>query len=315
MPRYTIEARSRTGFTLVELLVSTAIIAVLIAFLLPAVQQIREAARKTQCRSNVRQLLLAMHNYHDGHGTFPLNYGQGLYTSGNVGQSWLSRILPEIEQSALSRNIDSEQPLSFPANTRVARTPLAVFQCPSDSGTSGVADFRANVPGTWGVNNYKACAGSNWDWGTFAPVVSTSGRHVNDPDGLDHGNGLICRNAGNQPFVTRLSDVTDGTSQTYALGEAVPQWSRHTWWYWFNASTGTCAIPLNFRREPDLQLSMDGDWWHNYSFSSRHVGGAHFGFADGSSRFVNEKWFSAIRVDGMLNATRCRGSVSLRIVG
>ena len=103
--------RTRSGFTLVELLVSVAIIAVLMALILPAVQQAREAARKAQCRSNVRELLLAMHNHHDVQGTFPLNYGSGTYTSDNVGQSWLSRILPQIEQAALYQSIDSGQPL------------------------------------------------------------------------------------------------------------------------------------------------------------------------------------------------------------
>jgi prepilin-type processing-associated H-X9-DG protein len=103
----------------------------------------------------------------------------------------------------------------------------------------------------------------------------------------------MCRNGQldsgpNRLVTTRLRDVRDGTSSTFALGESVPEWCRHTWWYWFNASTATCAIPLNYQQQPDLQVFMEGDWWHNYSFLSRHPGGANFALVDGSVRFVSE---------------------------
>ena len=85
-----------------------------------------------------------------------------------------------------------------------------------------------------------------------------------------------------------MSQLRDGSSHTFAVGEAVPEWCRHTWWSWFNATTATCAIPLNYKKEPDLQDARQGDWWHNYSFLSRHSGGANFGMADGSVRFVSD---------------------------
>jgi hypothetical protein len=154
-------------------------------------------------------------------------------------------------------------------------------------------DFRSDVPGTWGVQNYKASSGSNWAWGKFSPITSESGRNSGDPDGLDHCNGFMCRNGhleapGSTLFITRKSDVTDGLSNTFAIGECVPEWSRHTWWAWFNATTATTAIPLNYQMQPDRQVENEGDWWHNASFMSRHPGGAHFGMVDGAARFVSE---------------------------
>lgn len=278
----------RRGFTLVELLVAIAVIAMLLALLLPAVQAAREAARRVQCRNNLKQLALAMHNYHDTHGVFPLNYGQGPYTDENTGASWLQQILPFVDQGNLHGKIRFGQPLGDPENSAVAQTPVTLFLCPSDSGNSGRMGFRCNVPGMWSVQNYKACAGSNWNWGLFSPVTSPSGRNANNPDGLDHGNGLICRGGSAPPTTCRMADVRDGTSQTFALGETVPEWCRHTWWYWFNATTATCAIPLNYKRQPDLQTLNEGDWWHNYSFLSRHSGGANFALVDGSVRFVSD---------------------------
>lgn len=284
-----VNSRKRRGFTLIELLVVMTIIGVLVALILPAVQQAREAARRMQCKSNVKQLLLAMHNYEEVHRVFPLSYARGPapYGSSEIGVSWMQMILPMIDQGNLYSALRFGQPLAHPANTLVAQTAVPLYLCPSDS-NDGRMDFRSNVPGLWGVNNYKACSGSNWAWGAFSPVVSTAGRNANNPDGLDHGNGLICRGGGNRPTTTRMADVTDGTAHTFAVGEAVPLWSRHTWWYWFNATTGTCAIPLNFKMQPDRQVSGEGDWAQNYSFLSRHTGGGHFGMVDGSARFVSE---------------------------
>lgn len=279
-------SRIHRGFTLIELLVSIAIVGILIALILPAVQSAREAARRAQCKNNVKQLVLAMHNYHDSHRMFPISYGVGPFTTENRGVSWLQMILPQLEQGNLYRQIRFGAPLADPRNTDAAQTVVPVFLCPSDT-DHGTANFRANVPGTWGVTNYKACAGSNWNWGVFAAASWNMGRFAGNPDGLDHGNGLICRGYG-RPVVTRLRDVRDGTTTTFAVGEAVPEWSRHTWWWWFNATTATCAIRLNYKTEPDLKVEGEGDWWDNYSFASRHRGGANFGMTDGSVRFVSE---------------------------
>jgi prepilin-type processing-associated H-X9-DG protein len=144
----------------------------------------------------------------------------------------------------------------------------------------------------WGVTNYKAVAGGNWAWGDHTGVTMPSGRWANNSDGFDRGNGMICRNSDNQPRnITRLSDIADGTSKTFAIGETVPAWSNHTTWFSFNHSTASCGVPLNYRRgllgDPGL-VAARGDWGRNYSFFSRHPGGGTFTMADGATAFISD---------------------------
>jgi hypothetical protein len=144
-----------------------------------------------------------------------------------------------------------------------------------------------NPPGSWGVTNYKASAGSNWQWGIAAwnPVRSTAGKFANSTDGLNEGNGILCSNQQNRNPPTRVRDVTDGTSNTFAIGETLPRYTRWNWWYNPNAVTATCAIPLNAILRRPLN---DADWPNNYAMASKHVGGGHFAMADGSARFISE---------------------------
>ena len=295
----------RRGFTLIELLVVIAIIAILIALLLPAVQQAREAARRTQCKNNLKQLGLAFHNYHDTFNCFPVNYawrtapgaGGGGPAIANTGKSWLQMILPFIEQANLYASIDFNVGLqgttaAILKNQTAANTVLPAYLCPSDNeNNNGQLGNRSDVnvtpPGTWAVTNYKACAGSNWAWGIAAwnPVSSPNGKNSGSTDGLNSGNGILCSNQQNTNAPTRMRDLTDGTSNTFAIGEAMPGWSQWNWWYNPNAVTATCAIPVNavLKRPKNI-----GDWPNNYSFASKHVGGGQFTLGDGSSRFVSE---------------------------
>lgn len=287
----------RTAFTLIELLVVIAIIAVLIALLLPAVQQAREAARRTQCKNNLKQIGLAFHNYHDSLNCFPVNFAVRNGGSGqtiiDTGHSWLTMILPYIDQAPLYNSINHNSNLSgTPANITAANTIIRAYLCPSDDGNGdgrlgNRSDWLPNPPGTWAVNNYKACAGSNWAWGNAAwnPVSSPLGKNAGSTDGLNRGNGILCSNQENQNAVTRMKDVPDGTSNTFAVGENLPGYTSWAWWFNPNASTATCAIPLNqvLKQAPNL-----GDWPNNYSFASKHVGGGHFTLADGSVRFVSQ---------------------------
>jgi prepilin-type N-terminal cleavage/methylation domain-containing protein/prepilin-type processing-associated H-X9-DG protein len=292
--------RKRPAFTLIELLVVIAIIAILIALLLPAVQQAREAARRSTCKNNLKQLGLALHNYHDVAGQFPINYCRpwGQIWNGRS-TSWMTQILPYIDQANLYSKIDFNRGIgNSAANAAVARTAISVYQCPSDS-SGGKMAGRANRGGVWGVNNYKGVAGANWCWGSFRSNTGNrqfdSTRWGTTCNGLDRGNGMFFR--GNEwSYTTKVRDVTDGLSNTFAVGEAVPAWSNHTWWWHVNGSTGTTSVPLN-QKNPGCPATEEynrcmerrlGDWPNNYSFFSRHVGGGHFLMGDGSVRFVNQ---------------------------
>jgi prepilin-type processing-associated H-X9-DG protein len=181
-------------------------------------------------------------------------------------------------------------------NRLVAATVIKAFLCPSDdSSENGVLANRSDLNETaapadaWAVTNYKACAGSNWNSGVFAWVNSgttgVGGKNSGQSDGLNYGNGIICSNQTNVNAPTRMRDITDGTSNTYALGEAMAGWSQWNWWYNPNACTATTAIPLN----RVLKVAKNiGDWPNNYGFASRHVGGGQFVMCDGSVRFVSE---------------------------
>jgi len=271
----------RRGFTLIELLVAIAIIAILIALLLPAVQAAREAARRMQCKNHLKQLCLAMHNYHDVHGTMPLN------TSFNASlgpeyptRSWIQGILPFVDQTALYDQIEHSAPLQ--ENREVAEHVLPLLHCPSDSNPGRLGN-RADVPSDWemGLTNYKSCGGDNWGWGVFQRA-SQSGRFAGKLDGMAWGNGLIC--AGRAwPITTRFSNVRDGTSNTFALGETVIDMTRWSWWFHSNSVAATCAVPLNY----GLLLQDENNWELNNGFMSQHPGGGQFAMVDGSVRMIS----------------------------
>ena len=278
-----------------------AIIAVLIALLLPAVQQAREAARRTQCKNNMKQLGLALHNYHDTHLMFPMTYSvDGNYSNTGRGRSWMMGILPFIDRAPLFGMIDHDAPLAtsnanpivppYEPNTIVAKTVIPGFLCPSDTtNNNGRLTGRANLQGNepWAVNSYKAVAGSNWAWGTF-PYTHPTGRNAGSNNGLDAGNGWMCRNSRGAagPFTTMMRDLSDGTSNVTMVGEVLPGRCTHTMWWHFNYTTATCAIPLNHYFKNTAITA--GDWGNNYSFASQHVGGGHFLMGDGTVRFVSE---------------------------
>ena len=144
--------RRRSGFTLIELLVVIAIISVLIALLLPAVQQAREAARRTQCLNHLKQIGLALHNYEDAHRLFP----PGWVSSDTNGFSWMARILPQLDQGNLFQKIDFTQAShASPPNLSVLQTPLNFFRCPTD--TAG-ADLPSPAPGV----AFRSAAATAW---------------------------------------------------------------------------------------------------------------------------------------------------------
>lgn len=278
----------RRAFTLVEVLVTIGIIGILIAVLLPAVQAAREAARRLQCISQVKQITLAMHSYHDISGALPLNTS---FTH-DIGpasrsRSWMQGVLPYLELSSIHEQINTSA--SVEANRNVASISIGIFNCPSD-GSAGQIAYRADVPEDWilASTSYKACSGSNWYWGEFSRAEST-GRFAGSKDGQSEGNGIICE-ARKHPIVTSLSDITDGTTNTFAVGETIAEWTKWSWWYSNNATIGNCATPLNLLydngRNPRGNLN---DWTYSCGFMSRHPQGANFAMCDGSVRFVRNE--------------------------
>lgn len=288
------------GFTLVELLVVIAIIGLLISLLLPAVNTVRESARRVSCANNLRQVSIGLLQYHDSFQVFPANFGSGVALSpttppnvnaNNYGHSWMAGVLPYIEQQSLYDTINQEQPLSFANNTAASKQVIPLYLCPSDGlNGRGLLGSRSDLLDERAVTNYKACAGANWGVGDFS-FASRSAKWPGELDGYEKGDGVICRNQNSsRSNHIGLTAILDGTSNTFLVGECLPAYSQWCWWYWFNGSTGTCGIPLNYRKKfgPAFLANQAQDWPNNSGFMSMHPGGAQFAFADGHIRFIED---------------------------
>jgi prepilin-type N-terminal cleavage/methylation domain-containing protein/prepilin-type processing-associated H-X9-DG protein len=202
----------RPGFTLIELLVVIAIIAVLIGLLLPAVQKVREAANRMKCKNNLKQIGLALHNYHDRMGTFPPGYQPAVASDNSdlgPGWGWAAFLLADLEQGNLRQRIRFDLQISDPANAPVRVTVLSVFVCPSEvrRGTFTVVDAGGGPICDVARGSYVAMNG----------VLGVSG------DAFDN-NGVFLRNQG-----MRIADVTDGLSNTLFVGERCTSMSSTTW--------------------------------------------------------------------------------------
>ncbi len=285
----------RRGFTLIELLVVIAIIAVLIALLLPAVQQAREAARRTQCKNNLKQIGLAMHNYHDQFRCFPPGYisidpasGQMTPVDGGSGAGWALLMLPQMEQGTLYNKFDLNLPITAPAHAPLIKTSISAFLCPSDSApaTSWKIESEAS-PGTvlaeLATANYVAAFGTvSLDDCENAPgtaPVTTAGQCV--------GNGSVYHNSR-----TSLRDFTDGTSSTVFVGERKTKAVDGWWSTWAGMVAG--GEETGQRVLGSVDHTPNHPATHFDDFSSPHVGGTQFLMADGHVRFMSENIDAAL---------------------
>ncbi|HQX53716.1 MAG TPA: DUF1559 domain-containing protein [Planctomycetaceae bacterium] len=307
--------RSPRGFTLIELLVVIAIIAILVSLLLPAVQQAREAARRTQCRNNLKQLGLALANYHDVHGVHPpamINSGRfesfPFYSQGNrvLNTTGWALLLPFLEQANAWQKYDFNQcstgssPVLMPvagddtANLSVTQMMLPVLGCPSDP---SAGEQSTHAPGTVDIfsrngarrSSYLFAAGRFTDWDS--PWVETA---------YDIRRGMFGNNG-----AARIADLRDGSSNTIAIGEShggLRSKVSINFGPWGLTGTNTCCHGRVFsdsEESVDATQFFDTRWalnaaWDSsgrsyaWVFNSSHTGGGQFLLGDGSVRFLSD---------------------------
>jgi prepilin-type N-terminal cleavage/methylation domain-containing protein/prepilin-type processing-associated H-X9-DG protein len=312
--------RKPKGFTLIELLVVIAIIAILVALLLPAVQQAREAARRTQCKNNLKQIVLATHNYHDVANMFPPGY---IFVPPNHStRSALTMLLPYIEQANLYQQIDSSVPMfNGPAgynatilaqNVAAAATVIPAFLCPSSVGPQTddylypagalVAGIFPATNCTWkgGRTDYGGTTGIR---GVFANLA------YNNNAGGDREGALVAAVPGGG--TSSMRDLTDGTSNTFMFGErtggariyyknqpaiglpaVIGQTNGGSWadaLAFENWLQGSLFDGTGNGGPCPMCTNMRGNGFHSF-----HTGGCQFAMADGSVRFVSENVAASI---------------------
>jgi prepilin-type N-terminal cleavage/methylation domain-containing protein len=287
------------GFTLIELLVVIAIIAVLIALLLPAVQQAREAARRSQCKNSLKQIGLAMHNYHDTYKMFP----PGLIHSGNAagtgftgasGWAWGTFILPYIDQAPLYSALSPSAPIDVVNQVTLLRSIIPTYLCASNTWrnpaqNTSYASVQIRVPHTSGVSvpigmsNYVGALGVN------GPNCGTA----NDTGGMFFVNSNI-----------KIHDITDGTSNVWMVferstrprptngpgGDGITMGGN-----WAGVSAPGCYDPnynwyavLGYIQGTYGEINGSATRFDTRQPDSFHVGGIHVALADGTVRFVSQ---------------------------
>ena len=289
----------RPGFTLIELLVVIAIIAVLIALLLPAVQAAREAARRSQCVNNLKQLALAAQNYQTAVGCFPM--GDAFYNCDNpaVGlsdnQSTFAAMLGYLEQQPIYNAINFPANVYAAANMTIQRAALSVLWCPSDPKASnidtpsgGAPDFPVSLMRV-SHTSYGGCTGT-WYHHTWNPNTAPTLATLTAQD-----NGIYYINS-----AITIAAITDGTSNTMLYGEKLcsilpdGDGGAKDWHWWFDGYYGDTLFwtlsPMNPQRKTRTSAAQETGSGSAYTSaaSSYHPGGANFAFADGSVRFLKD---------------------------
>jgi prepilin-type N-terminal cleavage/methylation domain-containing protein/prepilin-type processing-associated H-X9-DG protein len=250
----------QAGFTLIELIVTISIIGVLAALLIPAVQSSRDAARRTVCKNQLRQLGLALHMYHEVQRCFPPgSYVMGSAFPMQTGWGWGAMVLPFIEQNAIYERINFEQGTGLGGNLSLIATPIPMFRCPSEIGIDTISCVPSSDP----------------------PYQLASGNYCGSEGILSSMSSV------------RIAQITDGTSQTLLLGERLVQPGGLTGLPFTSAWCGQVAFADEYDLRsvpyllPDPNHPINGSPSDPLCFGSRHPQGANFVFADGSCSFLN----------------------------
>lgn len=270
--------RKRPGFTLIELLVVIAIIGVLVGLLLPAVQSAREAARRMSCSNNLKQLGLALHNYHDTHRSFP----PSSFNSNRLG--WTVHVLPFIEAGPLYDQFDFTRRYNQSPNWDLGMTQLSFYLCPSSKSPrssignggekiKGIGMFTAHYYGVMGPKGMNPVTGAPY------PFKATGGHGGFAEDGMFRQNRT-----------TTFATMSDGTSNTFALGEI--SWddrggnkTRYRMWNRGHQQDQWTSPAKNLAHQINADFTAD---FNDMSFGSNHPGGCHFLLGDGSVQYVSE---------------------------
>lgn len=287
--------RAKRGFTLVELLVVIAIIGVLVALLLPAVQQAREAARRAQCVNNLKNIGLAMHNYHDTYRNFPY-LGFADWNGDTI--SVFGRLLPFIEQTAMYETLDFNVRANDGNNRLYRTTPIDVYSCPSETVTLGESNSGNNH---WSHQRYSyaVCVGNtNYDQ-----------HNANNWDGAyTYDNGGSAFKMGDN--IRSMASITDGTSNTVMVSEVPMNQNDQGWQGMYAAGIYASGAGFTGYLPPNTKASIDGgrrcwnpddylqkipchnggdSWWSaTFAAFSMHTGGVNACNFDGSVSFVPE---------------------------
>ncbi len=306
----------RRGFTLIELLVVIAIIAILIALLLPAVQQAREAARRSTCKNNLKQLGLALHNFHEVFGHFPPGAQENVCPKTNPtctsgffkGTTWLVFILPQLDQANAYKLYDFTQAYTAQVNLAVGNIRVPVFYCPSgmdpenSRGRSTNGSEKLSSTGIYNyTTHYYGIMGANLRSGdpqtlTFNGQNYTYRVGNNTSNGAYACDGMLCQykdqtGSITTKFYTSFKEVLDGSSNVLMVAErsmTLPNSQSVDWRSWIRGNNGGSGTTKNIAYPMNSTFYNGSNNFNDISFGSNHTGGCHFLLGDGSTRFLSQ---------------------------